>query len=462
MGLARDRAEAHRTCAEALDDLARRLDLLERDRGRATISDLQQAAQGRFARCILVDRARVLAVLLEGGAVAHVLVCRLVALQGGCHVTVGRADGVLDQRDRLGVPHVVLAVAPPRVDTADRKQLVLRGRVGTGVALERLLGQDSLADPADARGRSREMSPDQLWVETHGLEDLRAPVGLDRRDPHLGDRLEESFADRLDDVLGRLLGTDALLAAIGAFAHDASFEDHLVERLEQQIGVDRAHAVADQRREVMDLARLPGLEDDPRPQARALEHEMVVHRGNREQRRDRGPAGPEQAVGEDDDVDPLRDRLPRLAADALDRAVHSGRTLGDRPGDVDRECLVDVMFDVAQRLELAIEQDRLVEKELVGMLGRLFEEVALVAEARSEAHHDFLADRVDRRVRDLSEQLLEVGEERRGLVGEHSEGDVVAHRPGRLGAVEGHRREQHPQVLLRVAEGTLAQAHGLV
>jgi len=78
-----------------------------------------------------------------------------------------------------------------------------------------------------------------------------------------------------------------------------------------------------------------------------------------------------------------------------------------------RELLVG---DVAQRLELAVEQDRLLQRQLVRVLGSLAEQVQLGAEARRQAHHDFLADRVDRRVGDLGEQLLEVGEQRRRLV----------------------------------------------
>ena len=123
--------EAHRAGAEALDDLARRLDLLERYRlalGLAlAAADLQQAAQRRPAGGVLVDHARVLAVLLERRALAHRLVRLSVALQGGAHVAVGRAHRVLDERDRLGVPHVVLAVAPPRVHAADGQQLVVSG-----------------------------------------------------------------------------------------------------------------------------------------------------------------------------------------------------------------------------------------------------------------------------------------------------------------------------------------------
>ncbi len=117
---------------------------------------------------------------------------------------------------------------------------------------------------------------------------------------------------------------------------------------------------------------------------------------------------------------------------------------------------------MAQSLELAVEQDRLVKHQLVRVLGRLLEQVALGAQARRQAHHDFLADRVDRRVRDLGEQLLEVGEQRRRLVGEHRQRQIVAHRADRLGPLARHRREQHTQVLHRVAERALAQPQRIV
>ncbi len=161
-------------------------------------------------------------------------------------------------------------------------------------------------------------------LEADRLEDLRAAVGLDRRDAHLGDRLQQAFADRLDDVLGGLLRRSSAAALPSAPARDdAPFGDQLVERLEQQVGVDRARAVADQRREVVHLARLARLDDDAGAQARALAHEVVVHGGDREQRRDRRAARAELAVGEDDDVDAFGDRLARLAADALERLAHA-------------------------------------------------------------------------------------------------------------------------------------------
>ena len=81
------------------------------------LAELQQPAQRRPARRVLVDE---LGVLVVG---------RLAAV----------ADRVLEQRDRLRVPHVVLALAAPRVDAADGQQVVVgERRIAARVAVERL------------------------------------------------------------------------------------------------------------------------------------------------------------------------------------------------------------------------------------------------------------------------------------------------------------------------------------
>jgi hypothetical protein len=68
---------------------------------------------------------------------------------------------------------------------------------------------------------------------------------------------------------------------------------------------------------------------------------------------------------------------------------------------------------MAELLQLAVEQDRGLHRQLVRVLGRLGEQVALRAHPGAHAHHDRLADRVDRRIGHLREQLLEVAEQRR-------------------------------------------------
>ena len=51
--------------------------------------------------------------------------------------------------------------------------------------------------------------------------------------------------------------------------------------------MDRLGAVAGEQREVVDLARRAGLDDEAGAGAQALAHQVLVHGGGREQRRDR-------------------------------------------------------------------------------------------------------------------------------------------------------------------------------
>ncbi len=77
---------------------------------------------------------------------------------------------------------------------------------------------------------------------------------------------------------------------------------------------------------MVDLARLAGLEHEAGLQARALAHEVVVHARDRQQRRDRRALRADRAVGQDQDVDAVGERLVGLRADAVERARPS------RPG----------------------------------------------------------------------------------------------------------------------------------
>ena len=73
-----------------------------------------------------------------------------------------------------------------------------------------------------------------------------------------------------------------------------------------------------------------------------------------------------------------------------------------------------------------------------------------------QAHDQFLADRVDRRIGHLGEVLLEIGEQRFRPVRQRRDRRVVAHRADRFLAGRRHRRHQDFQVFLGVAEHLLA------
>ena len=115
------------------------------------------------------------------------------------------------------------------------------------MASEDFVGDHVDADATDPRGGPREVLIDEGAIETDGFEDLRAAVALQRRDAHLGHHLQDAFVQRVDVVGDRL---------IVRHAHELTLADHVVERLEGEIRIDRARAVAEEQRAVMHFPRV--------------------------------------------------------------------------------------------------------------------------------------------------------------------------------------------------------------
>ena len=420
VGLARDRAERHRTRREATHDLAGRLDLRERDR-LAGRHQLEQAAQRRRLRRGLVDRGRVRLV----GRVALV------------------AHGALQLRDDVGVPDVVLALDAELVEAAGLESLPLVGGALAGCGIRR----DPLEpDTADARRRAGEVAGDDRGPEADGLEDLRAAVALDGRDPHLREHLQEPLADALHEALLRLV--DGQLAEVAGGLQRG-------DRVEREVGRDGGGAVADQERDVHDLARLARLDDEAAARARALAYEVAVNGGGCEEDRDRAARRVGSAVREHEDR-VLRPHETRgLLAEVVERPLEPPGALARVEQALERADAEAVGWQRAQLLEVARQQDGLGHRDPPGVLGRLVEEVPLRADGRAEAHHERLALRVDRGVGDLGEVLLEVGRKQLRPIGERGERRVDAHRAHGLLALDRHRRDHEPQVLSRVPEQPL-------
>ena len=60
-------------------------------------------------------------------------------------------------------------------------------------------------DASDPRSRSREVCVDQIFVQSDGLENLRAAVALQRGNAHLRKGLQQAFVDGLHEVLDRFV-----------------------------------------------------------------------------------------------------------------------------------------------------------------------------------------------------------------------------------------------------------------
>ncbi len=219
-------------------------------------------------------------------------------------------------------------------------------------------------------------------------------------------------------------------------------------------------AVAGEQREVMDFARRPGFDDEPRRRPQALAHQVLVDGGRREQRGNRQRRRRYAAIGQDQDVVALADRVFRVGGQARERRFHAVRAPLRRIADIEFDRLERPRreeFDVPDLLHVVGRQDRLLRLEPHRRHGDVdAEQVRPRADERDERHHEFLADRVDRRIRDLREQLLEIVVEDLRAIGQDRQRGVVAHRAQRFLAALRHRPEQDLDVLLRVSERLLA------
>ncbi len=431
VGLARDRAERHRAGREAPDDRNRRLDLVERNRLAAVLlgaADAEQAADGQQVLILLVEQRRI----------GVVLVARIAA------------HSVLQQRNGLRRPAMRLAAQAVGVFAADVERAAQHRRFAErlGVTASGFLGDLGEAGAFDAGRSAEEELVDQGARQADRVEDLRAAIGLIGRDAHLRHDLEQSLVDRLDVALDQLVGAHRLGQVLG----------HRDQGLEGEIGIDRFRAIAGETGEMVHLAHFASFDDEADRGAQTLADQVMMHRRGRQQGRDRDAVRPDHAVGKDDDVVAAEHRRLGAFAQAPQRLGHALAAVGDVIGDVERlgvERILE-MADAANLLQVLVGEDRLAHFEpLAPRMSLEVEQVRPRADERDQAHDQFFADRVDRRVGDLGEVLLEVGVEKLRLVAERRDRRVGPHRTDRFLARHRHRRHQEGEVLLRIAERLL-------
>ena len=219
---------------------------------------------------------------------------------------------------------------------------------------------------------------------------------------------------------------------------------HIEHGLERKIGVDRFRAVTRKQRKMVHFARRAGFHDQARAGAQALGHQVLMDGRERQQRRDRDVVAVDAAVGDDDDAVAGANRVFRLRAKTgqarLDRLVAPGH----RIGDVELEGLefaFGVAVDVPDLVHLVEVKHRLADLEPDRRIDLVdAEQIRLRSDEAHQAHHQVLADRVDRRVGHLREQLLEVVVQRLVLARQHCQGRIVAHGADGLFPGRGHRR----------------------
>ena len=364
---------------------------------------------------------------------------------------------MLQPADGVGVPHVVLPVSPPlvvaaglKVETACQRKLLECGFV-TLAALQFDL---VYSNAAYSRWRPGEILVDELGVQAHRLEYLRAPVALDGRYTHLGHYLQNALIRRLHIVvLGGLVVHNPRQIAI--------FADHIPDGLERKIRIDRDRSVANQQCQVRHFTRLARFHYQAHFRANALPYQMVMHTRHGKQARYRRVVDINPPVRQDDYCVAFLNRLIRLFAYSPHGTSKRSVVLVGCEQRAYRLRLQSRHVDAAHLLQLGIRQHRTLYAQCAALPRRLREQVALAARSGFQRSNQLFPDCVQRRIANLRKQLLEVIEQHRTLLRQHGKRRVVAHRTYRFSAVLCHRLHNHAQVFERVAERDLSRKQNI-
>ena len=212
----------------------------------------------------------------------------------------------------------------------------------------------------------------------------------------------------------------------------------------------------------MHLARLAGLDDEAGLHAQALADQVVVHRRGRQQRRDRRCARPTRR-GPTGSGCCCRPAPQSVASQQMrvERRLQARRALGGRPGAC-RSWRCGRRRRAASSIERIFSRSALVRtgcatSSRLCVPACAAEQVRPRADHRDQRHHQLLADRIDRRVGDLGEVLLEIVVEQLAACCESTAiGVSVPIEPTGSSPAPCHRLEEELDVLLGVAEGLLA------
>ena len=384
MGFNGNRADRHRARGEPPHDLGRGFHFLKRHRGRPGGLELQKTAERHLTLRLIVDDLRVFLIGLEAVV----------------------ASRPLQLHDRFRGPHMLFAVSTPGVFAAGREFPLHRGvdAVGRAVTVHGFLHDFKEADTFDAGRRPPEVALDEIGLQANRLKDPRAAVAHQGRNTHLRHDLREALADRLHVIRDR------------GFFREAALRGERTEGGERNVRAHRLSAVPHEEREVLRLDHGAGFDDEADVGTDAFRNEVLVQGGGREEHRDRHAVSRHGAVRDDEDVVAALYGVNGLSAKRRDLSLNTLAPPVHGVRDIELtapELPVRERRDVVQFRHIAFGQDRLHHLKTPGRIDVIHvKEIRLRADKGDEARHELLTDRVDRRVRDLSEELLKVVKER--------------------------------------------------
>ena len=339
--------------------------------------------------------------------------------------------------DRRRPPVVLPVLAEAHASVVGKHPLGAVVAVRGELAGEDVLRDLGESDPADGGDRARKAAIDHLRAKPQRFEDLGAAVRGQRRDPHFREDLEE-----------------ALLGGGAECGWGLRCEPGL-ERRKREPGVHRFRAVADQRREVMHVPRVSGLRGEAEPRAQTLAEQVLVHRTDRQEHRDRRVLAIRVAIAHDHDARAEPHGALRRGAQRIERRAERVRPDPRPPQRRQRHPLI--AREVAQGRDLVFQKNWMLGADQSQGSRTVREQRAAPAEMHAQRHDEGLAQRVDRRVRHLREALADIRVQALRNARQRGDRRVVPHAPHRVLARRRHGLGDVAQVLEAPAEGELAR-----
>ena len=187
-----------------------------------------------------------------------------------------------------------------------------------------------------------------------------------------------------------------------------SFLKFMLNGLKNKIRIDRVDAKPDENRKMMHLPRLTRFQNDRHFRARPLTDQMMMHPRASQQRRNGNLFVIGPAIRKNKDAVAVRNSLVDLEKKSIHGLVQAFRTICLLEQDRQNNGLEMRLIDMSDFLKFGIGQDRPGQAKTARMLRCLGEDIGFRPQVNILGHDHFLADRVDRRIRDLGKKLMKI------------------------------------------------------
>ena len=203
---------------------------------------------------------------------------------------------------------------------------------------------------------------------------------------------------------------------------------------------------------MMHLARLAGLGHDTDASSQLVSHEMLMYCSDRQQRTDGHTLTPCRTIRQHQQRKAAFNRLRCFLADPFETPAQSRITLRARERDVDRLRLPVAVAEMPNRRQLLVSQDRVRHDQPMTLPLCRIKQIPFRPDETLQRHDDLFANRIERRIRHLREELLEVVVNQPRLIAQTGQRRVVSHRTERVFLCLDHRDQHELQSLGCVPE----------